>query len=299
MHRDRQSNNRGKELLLKIGRLEPYLNPALKKIANYILRNSEKIKLLRIDELAKECAVSEATVTRFVKKIEIEGFQKLKICLAELGVEKDFNETEEKKFIYDDIAESDSIENIIEKIAFKNISALQETKKMVNPREIKKAVSAIEKADFLVIYCVGTSIIAAESAKMRFYRVGKRTLIYNDPANQLVSASLLGKGNVAIGISNSGRSAPTVNALKMAQQSGSTTICITNSDSSPIIEYSDIKLFSATKGSSFFQESMASRIAQTLIVDILYASYAVRQYKRSIALLEKSASALNLGLYLK
>jgi len=70
---------------------------------------------------------------------------------------------------------------------------LEDTKKIVDPAEIEKAVAAIDKSEIITIYCVGTSTIAAESAKIRFYRVGKECIVYNDPANQAVSSSLLGK----------------------------------------------------------------------------------------------------------
>jgi DNA-binding MurR/RpiR family transcriptional regulator len=279
-------------LLLTIKRKLPHLNPALQRIAAYITENPEKIKFLKIKELASECEVSEATVSRFVKELDIGTFQELKIILAEVPFKDLKNAQKEGKFIYDDVAKGDSIENVIEKITYRNIEALEDTKKIINSQEIEKAVSVIDKADIVTIYCVGTSRIAAESAKMRFYRVGKECIIYNDPANQAVSSSLQGKKDVAIGISNSGKSAPTVNALKMAKEKGSRTICITSSDKSPINRYADIRLYTVDNPSSFFQESLVSRVAQILIIDILYASYALKHYNKSIKKLEESATAL-------
>ena len=268
------------------------MNPALRRIATFIIENPEKVKLLKIKQLARECDVSEATVTRFVKEFNIKNFQELKITLANVQAEESKNEQKSAKFIYDDVAEGDSIDTVIQKIAYRNIKALEETKNIVDPVEIEKAVAAIDRSEIITIYCVGTSTIAAESAKMRFYRVGKDCLVYNDPANQAVSSSLLGKKRAAIAISNSGRSAPTVNALKMAKESGSRTICITGSHTSPINRYADIKLYTGANPISFFQESLVSRIAQILIIDILYACYALKHYKKSIKMVEDSAAAL-------
>jgi DNA-binding MurR/RpiR family transcriptional regulator len=286
-------------LLQNIERKVPYLNPALCRIAVYISKNPEKIKLLKIKELASYCEVSEATVTRFVKEFNINTFQELKIILADLKTRDHKNTKKQKKFVYDDVTKGDSIENVIEKIAYRNITALEDTKKIIDPVEIEKAVSVIDKSEIITIYCVGTSTIAAESAKMRFYRVGKECIVYNDPANQAVSSSLLGNKKVAIGISNSGKSAPTVNALKMAKESGSKTICITSSNTSPINQYSDIKLYTAESQPSFFQESLLSRVAQILIIDILYACYALKHFNKSIKMVEESAEALVKVLHFK
>jgi RpiR family carbohydrate utilization transcriptional regulator len=284
-------------LLLRIRRLLPYLNPALRRVGEYTLKNSNKIKLLKIRELARSARVSEATVTRFVREIGLDSFQNLKISIAAIP-HKDVKSLDSReRLVYDDVSQNDSIQRIIEKITFRNIEALQDTVKIINAAEVERAVSAIDQADFMVIYCVGTSTIAAESAKMRFYRIGKKCIVYNDPAHLAVSSSLLVNGNVAIGISNSGSTIPTVNALKVAKENGVPTICITNFDNSPITQFSDIKLFTATKESSFFQESLVSRLAQILIVDVLYGCYASKHYDRSIELLEKSAAAIKRALH--
>ncbi|MFW6138379.1 MAG: MurR/RpiR family transcriptional regulator, partial [Spirochaetota bacterium] len=101
------------------------------------------------------------------------------------------------------------------------------------------------------------------------------------------------------GISNSGRTVQTVNSMKQAKDHGATTICITNYTHSPIVEYSDIKLFTATKVIPFIQESMESRIAQMLIIDILYARYAAKNFENSIDLINESAKSLKNALYRK
>jgi len=273
--------------LLRIRGLLPSLNPALRKIAKFILNNPHIIKSQRINELAHECDVSESTVTRFVKAVNLNSFQELKIIMAETTPEK-----EDEEFVYDDVTKGDSIESIIDKIVFINSEALQDTKKVINIEEMERAISAIDTAERIDIYGAGGSSIAAENARMRFYRIGKRCLVYNDPNQQAVSASLLSPKDVAIGICNSGRTISTVNALKKAKESGATTICITNFDQTPITEFSDIKLFTSTQDSAFFQESMVSRVAQILIIDILYAGLAIANFNSAVKMIEKSADSL-------
>lgn len=286
-----------KNLLLEIRRLLPYLNPALRRVGQFALEQPDAVKTMKISELAVQCEVSEATVTRFVKKIGADNYQNFKISVAQIQPEQIVSANSEEKFVYDDVKKNDSIAKIVEKILFRNIEAIQDTQRVINPSEIEQAIVAIDKADFVVLYCVGTSTIAAESAKMRFYRIGKQCIVYNDPAHLAVSSSILKKSSVAIGISNSGSTVFTVNALKAAKENGVTTICITNCDDSAITKYSDIKLFTSTKESSFFQESLVSRAAQILIIDILYACCASKNYRSSIQLLEKSGIALKKALH--
>ena len=82
----------------------------------------------------------------------------------------------------------------------------------------------------------------------------------------------------------------------MAKQSGAKTICITNFDKTPLTEYADIKLFTSTCDSAFFQESMISRVAQIVLIDILYAGLAINNFDLSVKFIEKSAQALTHAL---
>ena len=277
-----------KVLLLKIRGLLPSLNPALKKIGEYVLDNPGKIKLLRIKDLASTCGVAEATVTRFVKTIGLSSFQELKIKIAEITTDR----SPVEEFVYDDVSKNDSLKTIVEKIVYTNIEAMKNTRKIIDIAEMEKAIQAIDNAEKIDIYGAGGSYITAENTAMRFYRIAKRCTIYNDPNQQAVSASLLTPKDVAIGICNSGRTKSTVTALEKAKASGARTICITNFNRTPITEYADIVLFTSTQDSAFFQESMVSRVAQIIIIDILYAGLAVRNFSSAVKMIERSAESL-------
>jgi DNA-binding MurR/RpiR family transcriptional regulator len=279
--------------LLRLRGLIPSLNPKLRRIAEYILLYPDDVKSHRIGELADACGVADSTVTRFVKAINLKTFQELKILMA--GITSGA-ETEQEEFVYDDVTKGDSLESIIDKIAYINVKALQDTKKLIDMDEVERAAAVIETARHIDIYGAGGSFVAAENARLRFYRIGKRCQIYSDPNQQAVSASLLASKDVAIGICNSGRTASTVNALKKAKENGATTIAITSYAQTPITRYSDITLFTSTRDSAFFQESLVSRIAQMLVIDVIYARLAVKSFDTSVKLIEKSAGALRNAL---
>ena len=58
-----------------------------RKIANYIIQNHTKVVNMTIGELAKSCGTSVATISRFCRKCDVEGFHQLKIQLAKEIVE--------------------------------------------------------------------------------------------------------------------------------------------------------------------------------------------------------------------
>jgi DNA-binding MurR/RpiR family transcriptional regulator len=162
---------------------------------------------------------------------------------------------------------------------------------LISVEEVHKAVDVIGKADLLVIYCSGSSVVAGTNLKSRFYRVAKKCLLYNDATEQCLSATLLNKHSVAVGITSSGRTKSVVNAMRIAKRAGAKTICITDSPASPIVTHSDIRFFTSSSYSSFMQDSITSRMPHILIVDILYACFAIRHYQKSLKSLEKSRTA--------
>lgn len=286
-------------ILLKIRGQLPYLKPALKRIAEYVLSNTDRVKTQKIREVASLCQVSEATVTRFVREIGMGSFQGLKIAMAEMGVAGKNSTAQIRKEVYHDISKADSIETIIDKIAFQSVETLKNTKALISPTEIEKAISAIEKAGILAIYCCGASTVAGQSAKSRFYRVGKNCFLSTDATEQAISASSLDKRCVVMGITSSGRTKAVVNAMKIAKEAGATTLCITDSGKSPVVAYSDITFFTSSRFSSFLQDSMTSRMPQILIIDILYACFAAHHFKQSLKYIGKSTAAIKDTIFYK
>lgn len=268
------------------------LNPAFKRIAIYILGNSEKVKLLRISELSRECRVSDATVSRFARSLNLRNYQELKIAIAENATNQLSGRIESERFVYDEINRNDSFEVIIDKITFKNIETLKTTRELISAEEVMKAVDVISTADTLVIYCSGSSLVAGSNLKSRFYRVGKRCLLYNDGTEQCLSAALLDKNSAVVGITSSGRTRSIVNAMRIAKQAKARTICITDSPASPVVSYSDIRFFTSSSYSSFMQDTITSRMPHILIIDILYACFAVKHYQKSLQSIEKSTNAI-------
>ena len=64
----------------------PAMRPSEQKVAQFVLSNPSAVIKMRIVDLASHVNISEPTVVRFCKAIQCDGFQSLKLRLAqELG----------------------------------------------------------------------------------------------------------------------------------------------------------------------------------------------------------------------
>lgn len=274
-------------LLLRINNKYASLTKATRRIADYLLTNYEEALYLNISEFAEKCHVSESTITKFIKTIGYKSYRDLKISLA-----RNTTQTTEQDIIYWELSLNDKPKDICRKVFNNDIDALQNTLRILDSDMLDKAAEMILKARDVVFYGIGSAVIALNNASLRFYRLGIRVFTYNDPHEQIVSASLLNSGDVAIGISNSGRSPEVVKALRIAKGSGAKTICITNYDKSPITEFADIKLFTSSKDSEEINESLQSRIAEIALIDALYICVASKMKKRALENLYKTNHVL-------
>lgn len=271
--------------LEKIQAILNNLKPSEKKIAQYILKNPEEISDLTIAELAKRCGTSEASVVRFCKTLGYKGYQDLKIKVsADLAVKS--------KKIQGLVSVDDDVDAIITKVSKNNMLAVENTMDVLDRAEVAKAAQALMKAKKIDFYGVGASGIVAQDAMHKFMRINKACTAYIDTHMQLTSAANLSPEDVAVGISYSGQTMDTVDALRLAKNAGATTICITKFGHSPITEVADIKLFVTSSEALFRSGAMASRIAQLNVIDILFTLVACQKYDDIIKYLENTSEAV-------
>ncbi|SCZ01910.1 transcriptional regulator, RpiR family [Alkaliphilus peptidifermentans DSM 18978] len=274
--------------LVKIKQGLETFKPSEKKIAQYILNNTEELKHLSITELAGKCGSSEASIVRFCKSLELKGYQELKLAVSLESSHK----ASKKKVLFEQIGIEDSTKDIISKVSSGNLQAIQDTMNVLAPDELDRAIESIDKARSISIFGAGASSIVALDAQYKFMRINIPTNMYFDSHIQMTSAVHLTKEDVAIGISYSGRTKEVVDALRIAKEKGATTICITQFGDSPILSAADIKLLTASSENNFRSGAMASRIAQLTVIDSLFIGVACKRYDEVIDHLEETRKAV-------
>jgi len=266
------------------------LKPSEKKIAEFILENPQDISELPISELAQKCRTSDASVVRFCRTLGYKGYQDLKIKISSDIAFK-------TRKIQGVVNADDDVETVITKISKNNMQAIESTMDVIDREEVKKASDVLLKASKVDFYGVGASAFVALDAMHKFMRINKACTAYLDSHMQLASAANLTKDDVAVGISYSGQTADTVDALRLAKNAGATTICITRFGNSPITGVSDIKLFVTANEAVFRSGAMASRMAQLNVIDILFSIIACRKYDDIVKYLENTSEAVSIRKY--
>jgi DNA-binding MurR/RpiR family transcriptional regulator len=199
---------------------------------NYISKNMEKVAYMRIRELADETHVSTATVLRFCRKLNCEGFSEFKIRLK-------MHLKENKKTMI-----RSSQQSVVE--------FFDRTLKGDIEEKVMKAAILVNQAENVIFIGIGSSGILAEYGARYFSSLGKFSLYIKDPHFPIHSN--IRNNSVTIALSVSGENNFTVTHLNTLKQEGSKIISITNNKLSTIAKISDLNIpYYVTE--EFFEEA--------------------------------------------
>lgn len=250
------------------------LGPGEKKLADYILQNTQSITGISISELAANSGCGDATVVRFSRRLGFDGFQAFKIGIA--------GELNSASSIGNEIEKSDSCFEIFRKRINDIALALWNTESVLDPESLEKAAKAIMSSQRITIFGLGNSAAIAQDAAHKFLRLGLNAQACCDNHMQAIISSHLDRKSVAIGISHSGTSKDIVDALQFSKIGNATTIAVTNYANSPIVDNADITLFTKSDETAHSILAMSSRIAQLAIFDAIYTYIVLNADKASI-----------------
>ncbi|MDF1478284.1 MurR/RpiR family transcriptional regulator [Leifsonia sp. H3M29-4] len=267
------------DVLVALRQALPTLRPAEQRIANVVLENPSIVRDSTITELARACATSLATVTRFCSALGFSGYPEFRMAISS-ATGREEAERERFSIADSDIDPRDAAEDVVSKIAFQEAQAIEQTAKALDLVTLDAVVAAVVGSSRVDIYGVASSGLTGQDLQQKLHRIGLVSYCWVDPHLALTSAALLNSDSVAISISHSGLTMETVHALEVAAKAGARTVAITNYPDSPLAERADLVLTTAARETRYRSGAMSSRIAQLAVVDFLFVRIAQQLYDR-------------------
>lgn len=274
-------------LLAWIRGLLPTLKRAQRQIAEAILKDPEQFITQPISVLAEQSGVSAGSIVLFCKSLRLKGLSDLKISLARELAEPVFPSLKKRIDQHGNEAQS-----ILERVFTEHINSLRETLRLNSPGALKAAANALLKAKRTVLFSIGLSYPVAYSLYARLRFIGLPAFIEFDSHMQLAAAAEMRAGEAALAVSMAGSTSETVECLRLSQDRGAKTICITNSIGSALANAAHIQLYAAPGEVKYFQAPLASRVTQLALADALLVMIGLQHKRRSLAHLERAEEHL-------
>lgn len=273
-----------KSVIVRMQEYEANASNTEKGIIHYLLSHPDEVAGCSIRRLSEKTFSSASTIIRLCRKTGFDGYKELqRSLLYELAIRKENNVWQKQE-----IGQQDSLEEIINKVIYKNIASLEDTRKLVDMENLKRCVDLLEQAETVRLFGIGSSLLIARDMYLKMLRVNKSCYICDDWHAQFLHAKNMTAKDLALIISYSGMTEEMITCAREAKSHGAPIIVISRFEESPLVRLANYNLPVAATELIFRSGAMSSRISQLAVVDILYTAYVQRHYEDSLKQFEKT-----------
>ncbi|GAA3986118.1 MurR/RpiR family transcriptional regulator [Allokutzneria multivorans] len=284
----------GEGLLVRLRTELSGLPEALQRVAELILRDPEEAAQATIVDLAERSGTSPATVTRFCRTLGFRGYAGLRVAIAtEIG------RAAQARWEIDvdrDIAPDHSLQRVLGVIVNADTQAIRETADRLDLDAIEVVASTIAASigtgRRVEVFGVGSSAAATTELVFRLQRLRVACWHRAEAHSALSSAALLRPGDLAIGVSHSGRTREVIEFLAEAAEHGAMTVAVTSYPRSPLAGTAELVLTTETHETSFRLASLSALHSQLLVLDLVYVAVAQRSHPAVDEAFELTARAV-------
>ena len=171
--------------------------------------------------------------------------------------------------------------------------AVGQTIDLIRPEDIRKTVDLFEQANR--IYCMGSggSMIMAQECAHLFSTVSHKFQAVSDSHLQASATAIMDPNDVIVLFSYSGATTGGLQILELAKTRGVHTILVTRYPKSPAAKLAEVVLRCGSNESPVQIGSVYAKVAQLVIMDILYQEYCHRNRDSCNSNLKRIADSLS------
>lgn len=261
----------GASCIARIQTMREGLTPGQRRVGDAVIDDPQGVVLASVGELARRSHSSEAAVSRFARVLGYQSYAEFKLALSRDLVGG------ATQTLQDDVELGDEVAVVAEKVVAANIRALDDTYRGLEIATLEAAAKALIAASRVAFFGFGLSAVVARDARHHFLRTPKDTVAIDDVHEQAMWATAARRGDVVMLFSYTGRSRDLCDVAEAARGRGAVVISVTNHGPSPLVDRSDISLFTSSRETRYREGAVSSRIAAMTLIDILYVVVSLAQ----------------------
>ena len=258
-------------ILNELNGMRAHLSATDGKIADVILAKPQAVVNMTISQLASQAEVSDASVSRFCKNINLHGFHELKIALARVAEDQDS--------YYQEIT-PDDLQQSLRSIGVNKKAEIDGTLGMNDTATVSGILDMLQNASVIQVAAAGGTYPVAADAVYKFNQLGYLAFadsVWDSAVGQTMN---LPRGSVLMVISNSGETADLIKQMQVARARGVQIIAITNRRDSPIGQAADWCMLTAVRQRILESEYYFSRVSAMTAVEALFLLLLARDKDR-------------------
>ena len=265
------------------------LTASEKKLATFVVANGQRSQTMSISELAAACGVAEATISRFCRRMGYKGYSAFKLAVANSVTAGQGAAA----VVGERALESAGPDNPFQELLETDVEAILQTGRLNRPEEIRRAAEMLLRADTVLCMGQGGSMIMAQEAAHLFSTVRPGFFAVQDSHLQSIRCAQLTERDVVFYFSYSGATRDLTDVLKQARERQASVILVTRFPKSPAAVYANVVLQCGSNESPTQLGTVAARVAQLFLLDILVHEVCALDPKSAAANQARVARALS------
>lgn len=286
-------------VMRQIDELYDSFTPSFKKVAGYLREHREEAQYLSISELADECEVGKATVSRFCAALGFDGYSRLRLALARSVLDDPPVSVRSAELINPSAPSAMLLREHIDaggergdgqwpKISSAqlrpyaeraracleaNVAVMEQTLTLIDYAALARSAQILAGAR--EVYCLGHGScqnIAADAWSF-FLTVSPKFHNVTDSHLQIMTASQLDEGSAILFVSFLGVTRDAADVLGPARKRGAKVILISRYINSPAAEYADEVIACGGRESSIEGGSFLAKTSMLFAIDLLAGEY--------------------------
>ena len=254
-------------------------------VADYLAQHAEEAQYLSISSLAKECSVAEATIFRFCRALGFDGYNEMKISLAQANAAPG-------PATAHTLEPGTDTATLCSHAAAIAMDAINGSRAALAPESIDRAATLLQRARQVFCFGQGGSQVLANDIWARFATVSTKFRTAGDSHMQAATASLMGPEDVVLFVSYSGATRDMMETLRLARGNGAKIILITHYTDAPGASLADVVLLCGAKENPLDSGSIPVKFSVLYVAQVLVLRFLLDNQELTNIARERTSHAL-------
>lgn len=255
----------------RISQSYPDLSDKLKLAATYVANNPVDIATRSLRSVAGTSGVSPATFSRLARALGYDGYEEMREDGRRAVERKMSNFAERAHDLQKSAASSGARAMLHHQVAAcaANIQALNDE---IDPIRMEEAAHALRNArSVLLVGAMGSAGLIDYFSYLGQWFNSHWKVAGRNGTELPAALARLGEQDVVFAVSKAPYSRRTISALQTAKRAGATTIAVTDSRTSPALQFADFGFSVPTDSPQFFSSYAATLVFVETIISMLLA----------------------------
>lgn len=254
----------------RIREARPNLTGARAQVADTVLADPWKVRGASIQVLAQAAGVSENAVSRFTHSVGYSGYREFAQALSlDLGMTLGLYHSHPVDLVLESRSNLRGPLDLVQRVMSLEVECMQDTLANLSEPGLRHLVARLGSAGSVLLIGTGTAAPLCQMFSYRLASIGVAVTWTADPMMMIAHASRLQPDDLVLGISYSGKSRDTVQALAYAKERGVETAGLTANPQSPMGDVVDTSLTIFSSAVSRGTAQFSARVAGLALLEAI------------------------------